>query len=185
MAQSVTWLDRLRIERVVWSLDQRLYDLPRKVRIARRREVRDNLLTAAADIGTGPALARLGDSRRLAEEYRSAEYGEEARPAWVAAAVFLLTGQLVLTEFLNEAAVSFGQGLTAADPHATGNFTWSGIDYLQSSVTYTYVDGQGTFVGGAWTPVAYALWIIATVLVGRLWRVPVLWRRRRQETAAA
>jgi hypothetical protein len=29
MAHKLTWSDRLRIERVVWMLDQRLYDIPR------------------------------------------------------------------------------------------------------------------------------------------------------------
>ncbi len=52
MSDALTWMDRLRIERVVWALDQRLYDLPRRSRIAKRREVRQNLLTAAQDIGT-------------------------------------------------------------------------------------------------------------------------------------
>ncbi len=185
MAHPVTWLDRLRIERVVWTLDQRLYDLPRKVRIATRREVRDNLLTAAADMGTGPALARLGNSHQLATEYLSAHFGDEPRPSWWAAAAFLLTAQLFFTEWLREAAVAFGDGLTAADPHVTGTFTWGGLDFVQSTVTYTYADGQGTFVGGAWTPLAWALWIIATILVGRLWRAPLAWRRRRAAARAA
>jgi hypothetical protein len=30
MANNLTWSDRLRIERVVWMLDQRLYDIPRE-----------------------------------------------------------------------------------------------------------------------------------------------------------
>ena len=50
----------MRIERLVWLLDQQLYDLPRSSRIAKRREVRDNLLAAARDIGTADALRRLG-----------------------------------------------------------------------------------------------------------------------------
>ena len=69
MTHTVTWIDRLRIERVVWALDQRLYDLPRKSRIAKRREVRANLRTAAADIGTANALRNIGNSRQLAGEY--------------------------------------------------------------------------------------------------------------------
>jgi hypothetical protein len=179
---SVNWVDRLRIERLVWALDQRLYDLPRRSRIARRREVRENLLTAAGDIGAGEALSRLGDSRRLASEYLSAEFGDEARPAWVAAAVFLVTGQLLFTEFLSEAALAFGDGISAADPHASGSFTWSGIRFLQDDVTYTFVDGHGTSVGGAWTPLAWATWIIVGVCVGRLWRVVSIWRRRHATT---
>jgi hypothetical protein len=178
MTNAVTWLDRLRIERVVWALDQRLYDLPRKSRIAKRREVRENLLTASHDIGTTAALRNLGDSRQLAAEYLSAEFGDGPRPSWVAAALFLLTGQLILTSFLSEAALAFGDGITASNPTATGTFTWRGISYLQDTVTYTFVNGESSHVGGAWTPFAWALWIVATVCVGRLWRVFSVWRRR-------
>jgi hypothetical protein len=89
MPHAITWIDRLRIEGTVWALDQRIYDLPRQSRIAKRREVRANLLTAASDVGTSAALRNLGGSRRLAVEYRDAEYGEEPRPNWIAAALFL------------------------------------------------------------------------------------------------
>lgn len=54
-ARKLRWRDRLRVERVVWSLDQQLYDLPRASRLATRREVQENLLCAAHDIGTTPA----------------------------------------------------------------------------------------------------------------------------------
>lgn len=185
MPHAVTWIDRLRIEAVVWALDQRLYDLPRRSRIAKRREVRANLLTAAQDIGIGPALSRLGNSRRLAAEFRTAEFGDEARPSWMAAAVFFLTGQLLFTSLLTEAASAFGDGVTAANPDVTGTFTWPGIRYLQDTVTYTFAGGEGSFVGGAATPLAWALWIVATVLVGRLWRVGSMWRRRQPSTSAA
>ena len=66
MPHAITWIDRLRIEGTVWALDQRIYDLPRQSRIAKRREVRANLLTAASDVGTSAALRNLGGSRRLA-----------------------------------------------------------------------------------------------------------------------
>jgi hypothetical protein len=65
-----TWFDRLRIERFVWTLDQQIYDLPRASRIGKRREVRDNLIAAAQDVGTTKALRRLGGSRSLAEGRR-------------------------------------------------------------------------------------------------------------------
>jgi hypothetical protein len=185
MPHTVNWIDRLRIERVVWTLDQRLYDLPRASRIAKRREVRENLHSAAADIGADKALRNLGDSRRLAAEYRAAEYGDEARPSWLAAALFLLTGQLFFTSFLAQAAMAFGHGVTAANPQATGTFTWSGIYYLQDTVTFTFVHGKGDYVGGAWTPLAWAIWIVATILVGRLWRVVPIWRKRRPAVATA
>ena len=178
MTHSITWIDRVRIERAVWALDQRLHDLPRKSRIAKRREVRENLITATHDIGARGALRNLGNSRQLAAEYLSAEFGDEARPSWMAAVVFLLTGQLILTSVLSEAALAFGDGITAANPSATGTFTWRGIRYLQDTVTYTFVNGDGTHVGGAWTPVAWVIWLVATICVGRLWRVG--WMRRRR-----
>ena len=179
MPHTITWFERLRIERAVWMLDQRLYDLPRRSRIAKRREVRANLITAANDVGATTALKHLGNSRQLAAEYLSAEFGDEPRPSWIAAALFLFTGQLVLTSLLSEASFAFRDGITAADPSATGRFAWHGIPYLQDTVTYTFTNGTSSQVGGAWTPVAWAIWIVATVLVGRLWRVIPAWNRRR------
>jgi hypothetical protein len=185
MAHPVTWIDRVRIERAVWMLDQRLYDLPRRSRIAKRREVRQNLLCAAQDVGTGAALRGLGTSSELAAEYLDAELGTGPRHSWMAAALFLVTGQLVLTSILTSAAAAFADGVTAGDPSASGTYTWSGIDHLQDRVTYTFVDGHGTWVGGAWTPLAWGLWLLATVLVGRLWRALPWWRRSRGPLAAA
>src|SRR5450631_1362054 len=92
--------------------------------------------------------------------------------------VFLLTAQLFFTAFLAEAANAFGAGIKAANPAATGTFTWSGLGYVQDTVTYSFVNGQGSSVGGAWTPFAWVLWAVATICVGRLWRVASLWRRR-------
>ena len=183
MAHDISWLDRARIERVVWSLDQRLYDLPTRSRVAKRREVRANLLTAARDIGTGDALRNLGSPERLAAEYLSAELGDEPRPHWILAALFLFTGQLVFTSLLTEAAIAFGDGVVAADPDATGAYRWPGIRFLQSAVTYEFEQGQRDWAGGAWTPLAWVLWIVATIAVGRLWRViPMIRRRRRPAT---
>jgi hypothetical protein len=150
----------------------------RRSRIAKRREVRANLLLAADDLGAGKAMRNLGNSRRLAAEYRAAEFGDQERPLWLAAALFLFTGQLAWTSLLSEAALAFGHGVTTANPDATGTFSWSGIRYLQDSVTFTFDHGNGTHVGGAATPVTWALWLVTTILVGRLWRVVNLWRDR-------
>ncbi|CAA9223568.1 MAG: hypothetical protein AVDCRST_MAG50-706 [uncultured Acidimicrobiales bacterium] len=183
MATALRWTDRLRIERAVWALDQRLYDLPRSSRIAKRREVRESLISASHDIGTAAALQRLGNSRQLAAEYLSAELGDEGRPHWFAAGVFLFTGQLVLTSLLTDAAAAFAAGITTATPDATGTFEWAGIAYLQDTVRYTFVNGEATWVGGAWTPLAWLLWLTATVVVGRLWRVKHMLRLRRNDPA--
>lgn len=181
---SVSLIDRARIERVVWTLDQRLYDLPRASRIAIRREVRQNLLSAAHDVGAREAVRQLGGTAELAAGYMTAEFGEGPRHSWIAAAVFLTAFPLVLMALLGEAVSGFADGVTATDPQATGSFTWHGVSYLQTDVTYTFVNGDWTSTGGAMAPLAWALLLAGTILAGRLWRVvPTL--RRRQAPAAA
>ena len=179
MPNDINLLDRLRIERAVWSLDQRLYDLPRKTRIERRRELRNNILDAARDADTSSALRDVGDSATLAAEYLDAELGHGPRHSWMAAGVFLLTSALLLTSFFFDAADAFGDGILAGDPTATGTFTWPGISHLQSAVTYTVSEGAHTFAGGAFTPLTWTLLTIGTIAVGRLWRALPMWRRHR------
>ena len=48
-------------------------------------------------------------------------------------------------------------GITAANPNATGTFTWSGIKYLQDEVTYTFVHGKGSSVGGAGRAIGFGV----------------------------
>ena len=177
MPNDVNLLDRLRIERVVWALDQRLYDLPRRTRIERRRELRSNLLDAAHDADTSIALRDVGDSSSLAADYLDAEFGPGPRHSWMAAGAFVLTSALVLTSIFFDAADAFGDGILAGNPDATGTFTWPGIGYLQQPVTYTVTDGAQTFVGGAFTPLTYLLLAIGTIVIGRLWRALPTWRR--------
>ena len=179
MPHPVTWRDRARIERVVWALDQRLYDLPRASRIATRREVRQNLITAARDVGAGAAVRQLGGIGELASEYLTAEYGDGPRHSWIAACVVLAGVPLILMAVLGDAALGFGRGITAANPHATGTYVWGGVSLLQDRVTYTLANGHGTYTGGAMSPLAWALLIVGAVTAGRLWRtVPTLRRRR-------
>ncbi len=178
MAHKLTWSDRLRIERVVWMLDQRLYDIPRASRIAHRREVRLNLVSAANDIGTSAALRNIGTSAQLADGYLAAEFGDRPRHSWIAAGVWAATSLLVVTAVLTDAANGFAAGIIAANPHATGTYHWGGLSLLQSNVTTTATDGQTTISGGGVTPAGWVLWIAIAVLVGRLWRAPQTWRAR-------
>ncbi len=177
----MSFIDRIRIERLVWMLDQQIYDLPRATRVATRREVRANLLAAAADVGATEALRRVGGSRQLAEQYLSAEYGDAPRHSWIGAAWAAALIPLLLNFVLSEAANSFQAGVTAADPHATGTFSWAGVSWLQSAMTFTFTDGSASGTGGAWTPLTYVLWALATIGAGRLWRL----RRRPRATAVA
>ena len=163
-------IDRARIERRVWSVDQRLYDLPRAARIARRRELRTNLLDAAADVGAVAALRDVGDSRTLAASYLDAELGSAPRHSWIAAAVFLFGAMLLLTSLLTDAAKAYGDGILAGNPHSSGKFTWHGIEYLQTTVNYSVANGAHTFRGGALSPIGWLLLVGTAIAVGRLWR---------------
>jgi hypothetical protein len=178
MARKLTVLDRARVERLVWALDQRLYDLPRRSRIARRREVRANLLEAAADRGTGEALRRVGGSKALAREYLGAEFGDRPRCSWVSAACFAALVPLFLGFALAEVSDAYGKGLAAADPGGSGTYTWGGVGYVQRSITFTVDHGHVSQSGGVWTPLVYGVWLAGIVVCGRLWRLlPVAARR--------
>lgn len=171
MTNSVGALDRLRIERLVWGLDQQLYDLPRRSRIDHRREVRANLLTAASDVGTSEALRRVGTSRALAAQFLTAELGDGPRHSWVAAAYFAALVPLVLMSLLAEASNAYQRAILAVDPHVTGSFTDPGVSYLQTAVHFDFANGVVNQHGGAFTPLVYVLWAAGTVAVGRLWRL--------------
>jgi hypothetical protein len=185
MADHLTWIDRLRIERVVWALDQQLYDLPRASRIATRREVRENLIAASRDVGAKEAVRRLGSSRRLANEYLTAQYGVGPRHSWIAAAYFAGLVPLALTALLTEASNAFRDGVVAANPNVTGTYAWDGISYLQGSVTFTFQNGAYRSVGGEWVtqPIPWILLVAGTILVGRLWRLLPSRRARRATTS--
>ena len=182
MPRKLTTIDRIRIECRVWALDQRLYDLPSHSRIAKRREVRANLLEAAADQGAREALRRIGSSRALAREYLGAEFGNRPHHSWTGAACFTALLPLFLIGALSEVSGAYGQALTAA--HASGVFTWNGVSYLQSPLTFTVAQGQVTQSGGAWTPIVYVIWLIGTIACGRLWRLLPTPSRRPQTPAA-
>lgn len=189
MTHDLTFTDRLRIERAVWILDSRLQDLPRTSRVAKRRELRDNLRAAAGDVGAAEAVRRLGDLRRLAAEYLLAEYGQWApRPSWLAGLGFFVSAFVALAVLLDVGTSAFASGVAAADPQATGTLVWNGVAYVLQPVTFRFSDGtatpQGGLYGGAWTPLVYVCLFAGTVLAGRLWRVLPAWRRRYADDAA-
>ncbi|MGF7236829.1 MAG: hypothetical protein ACQSGP_17975 [Frankia sp.] len=183
MTRTETLTDRLRIERAVWTLDTYLADLPRRSRVAHRREVRANLRAAADDVGVTEALRRLGTPRRLAAGYLSAEYGESLlRPTWKTGAAGMLLAVILMTELVTAGQTAFGDGIRATNPHTTGTFHWHGFTYLNTDTTYTFVDGRYTTTGGAWTPLVYAGLAALLIVGGRLWRLLPAWRRRNTDT---
>jgi hypothetical protein len=180
MPQPQTARDRLRIERAAWMLDARLQDLPRRSRIAKRQELRENLRAAADEVGSRQAVRQLGDLRSLAADYLAAEYGDLARrPSWTATAITLLVVDLVMMALGNVGAAAFRAGVASTGQHATGTFHWHGVPYLISDQRFVYLDGKSTSDGGAWTPLVYAIMLGGAVVAGRLWRLwPTLRKRQ-------
>jgi hypothetical protein len=92
-------LARARLELYLQRLDYHLSDLPRWRRRQIRREIRDNLAAAAADISPGRALANLGHPRVLAAGYVAAEgrrLPQYRKGAWWAGAVLAIYPTMVL-----------------------------------------------------------------------------------------
>ena len=170
MTHKLNLLDRLRIERVVWDLDQRIYDLPHRKRIAIRREVRDNLRTAATDVGAKVAVRNIGSVHQLAAGYVEAQFGGRPRPSWIAAAVFTGTVVLLLQSLLTDAALGFRDGVRSANPNFAGTKTWHGVGLLQTKVSYTFRPDDTTLRGGALSPLAWVLIALGAIAIGRLWR---------------
>ena len=182
MARPLTWIDRLRIERVVWTLDQRLYDIPRKARIANRREVRQNLLTAARTSVPAPPCATSATApswpRPTSQQSSATGRGTPGRRGRMGRDVDARHDRV-----LTDAANGFAAGIVAGTPHATGTFQWGGLSALQDTVTCTAVNGHTSVSGGGLSLLGWALWLAIAVMVGRLWRAPATWRARRAALA--
>jgi hypothetical protein len=41
---------------------------------------------------------------------------------------------------------------TAAHPHATGTFVWDGVSLLPTQLTYTFLNGHGSYTAAAMAP---------------------------------
>lgn len=143
MSLKPTWLDRLRIEAVIWTVDFLLQDLPGRSRRAARQELRSNLLAAAAEAGTGAALRRLGSLRRLAGGYLDAEYGEGGpRPRWLRGLFWAIAVYLVLAGTMLAIQHFFVEGVLAANPNADGTYAWSGVVLGVSHGEVTLIRGH-------------------------------------------
>jgi hypothetical protein len=82
----MTLVDRVRIERVLWTVDFLIHDIRTRGRRTIRRELRANLQAAAQERGAAAAIRQLGSLRVLARGYLDAQYGEGAlQPRWLAA----------------------------------------------------------------------------------------------------
>jgi len=181
---ALTFVDHLRIERAVWTVDTYLSVLPMRRQREIRRELRANLRASAAQVGSKAAVRNLGSLRRLSYEYLSAEYRGRPWPipfkgaAWmIITAAFLLTAWTVAVD-------SFRAGLAdAGAPPGTYTVHWPLFGF-GGEIT---VDSSGGFTQHTFTLslLVWLAWLLGAFVVGsRLWRViPRWWDRLRHRRA--
>lgn len=180
MSTSLTWTDRLRVARAVWTLDVLVQALPGRRRKAIRDELRANLTAAAGEVGAADAVRHVGSLRALATGYLDAEYGPHGpRPRWLSALWWALSVEAVLLALTFVGHAAFIAGVEAADPTPSGTYTWDALRLLGVVGDVTY-DERG-FAGFSLTVSAWLLlYLLAAVVVGgRLWRLPAAWWRGR------
>jgi hypothetical protein len=179
MHPTLSWRDRLRIERAVWTLDAHVQNLPGRSRKAIRREMRANLRAATAEVGSEQAIRRLGNLRRLAADYLDAEYGDAPRPHWGKAVFWVLAVEAVILSLLLAGHSAFIAGIEAANPRPDGRYDWDGLSALGIGGTVNYEDGEFAGVSVRLTQWFLLYLLAATILGGRLWRLPRAWWRSR------
>ncbi len=163
--------DRLRLDWYLIRLDWHLQDYPQKAARAIKREIKADLLTAAAETGMPAALAALGSPAVLAHGYLT-ELGRP-RPRFTAGAIAaaLVVGAL----WYMQIAYAIG-ALDTLEAVGGGAAT---LTVLGSAMTYTHTAAEIS-VEGAFSWQWLAVWIGAGVLAflpgSRIWR---LWRPAR------
>ena len=184
MPTPLHWSDRLRLERVIWTLDTYLQSLPARARRAVRREMRANLRASAAEVGVSRGCAW---TRQRAPARDRLPRGGVRR--WAASqpaeSVRLDTGgRADSRDVVFVGAFRVQDGVEAANQRPNGTYAWGGWDLLGVRGEVTYADGQ--FEG-------FDLWFMPWVLLyplvfflvsARSWRVVSLWWRRRRPAPA-
>lgn len=185
MPTPLHWSDRLRLERVIWTLDTYLQSLPARARRAIRREMRANLRASAAEVGVSEAVRGLGSVRRLAIDYLEAEYDGGPRPSLLRGFGWTMAAGLILVMVVFVGHSAFIDGVEAANQRPNGTYAWGGWDLLGVRGEVTYADGQ--FEGfDLWFMPWMLLYPLVVFLVSaRSWRVVSLWWRRRRPAPAA
>jgi hypothetical protein len=180
----LTFIDYLRVEKAVWTVDAYLSPLPARRQREIRHELRANLRASAAQSGAKAAVRGLGSLRRLGYEYLSVEYRGRPWPTPIRGVAWTITTAVLLTVTHLLVMESYVDGLTDAGAEP-GTYTLRlPVIGLASEIT---VDGSGdtsSLVLLLSLPVWLA-WLFGAFVVGsRLWRAIPRWRDRRRDRRA-
>lgn len=161
-----------------WILDRLVAELPGRSRRAIRRELRDNLRAAAAEVGAAEAVRRLGSLRRLANGYLDAEVGDYGpQPRWVRGLLWPLVVEAMVVAVALIQNHAFVDGSSRSGP--TSRAPTAGPRWLRGmpSGEVTLLGGQARRFGTEF-PFAILLYpAVAHELGAGMWRSLPGWRR--------
>lgn len=165
--------DRLQRNWYVFKVDFLAQDVPGGYRKGRRRELRSDLIAAAADVGMSQAVRDLGPASVLAHQLKLAE-GRKLPHVWTGVITFAIilyawAGMTSATAYaLTEAAVQLG-----GDRVVTVHASWLGTNV---AITNGPDLLSGQVVTSGFTLAAL---IAIPLLAARAWRYRPAWLQRR------
>jgi hypothetical protein len=165
--------DRLRRDWYVSKVDFLAQDVPSGYRKARRRELRSDLVAAAADVGMAQAVRDLGPASALAHQLKLAE-GRKLPHIWTGVFAFTVVlyawfgMMMATTNALLEAARQLG-----GDRVVTVHASWLGTNVVVNSGPHL-LSGQVDPSG-----LTLAVLVAVSLLAARAWRYRPAWLQRR------
>jgi hypothetical protein len=175
----LTLTDRLRREWYVTKVDFLAQDVPSGHRKERRRELRSDLTSAAADVGMTQAVSDLGPASVMAHQLKLAE-GRKLPHWWTGVITWVIIlyawiGMIMATAFSLVQAAEQLHGDRTVTVHAT---------WLGTTVTVTHGERVlSAAIGGA--GLTLVVIILISLAAARAWRYRPAWLQRRLASRAA
>jgi hypothetical protein len=175
----LTLTDRLRREWYVTKVDFLAQDVPSGYRKERRRELRSDLTSAAADVGMTQAVSDLGPASALAHQLKLAE-GRKLPHWWTGVITWVIIlyawlGTIVATALSLVEAASQLRGDRTVTVHA---------NWLGTTVTVTHGERLLYATADGWGLTLVVL-ILISLAAARAWRYRPAWLQRRLANRAA
>jgi hypothetical protein len=180
MTGTLTWLDHARIEYAILRVDVMISALPLERQQAILGELRTNLRSASEQLGSAEALRRLGGLRPLARSYLDIEHGGPGpRPRWLMGILWVVIAEGVLLAVAFAGSQGFADGVLAADPHASGTYTWRALAPVAGSEDLVFSGGTLHGLGFTFSaPLLVAIGAAVFAVGARAWRCLPPWRHR-------
>ena len=170
--------DRIRREWYVFKVDFHAQDVPGGYRKARRRELRSDLTSAAADVGMLQALKDLGPAAALAHQFLLAE-GRKLPHVWTG----MITFTVILFAWVGMAMATVNALTDAAKQFGGGRSVTVHSAWLGATVTVTHGERLLSAAIG-FSPLTFAVFVLVSLIAARAWRYRPAWLQRRQASKA-